>query len=318
MFLKMIDGVETMEIKKIGVVGFGVMGTQISQFFAQKGFDVIAIDVDESRLEQGIRGIKDGRFGLKRLLEKGKITRNDVEEILRRVKTSTSFEELEGCNLIIEAVFENVNLKLDVLKRISEIVDREAIIGSNTSTISITKLSKSVRNPENFLGIHFFNPAHIQKLVELVKGLLTGDEVFESLREFFINLGKVPILVNDSPGFATSRLGLILGREAILMVQEGVATPQDIDIGMMLGYGYAMGPLETGDLVGLDTRLNALRAMHEATGEERWAPPKLLVQLVDAGYLGDPAVKPDSRGGIYEFFGQERASQVLRKMGVRR
>ena len=314
----MIDGVETMEIKKIGVVGFGVMGTQISQFFAQKGFDVIAIDVDESRLEQGIRGIKDGRFGLKRLLEKGKITRNDVEEILRRVKTSTSFEELEGCDLVIEAVFENVNLKLDVLKRISEIVDREAIIGSNTSTISITKLSKSVRNPENFLGIHFFNPAHIQKLVELVKGLLTGDEVFESLREFFINLGKVPILVNDSPGFATSRLGLILGREAILMVQEGVATPQDIDIGMMLGYGYAMGPLETGDLVGLDTRLNALRAMHEATGEERWAPPKLLVQLVDAGYLGDPAVKPDSRGGIYEFFGQERASQVLRKMGVRR
>ncbi len=307
-----------MEIKRIGVVGFGVMGTQISQFFARKGFDVTAIDVDESNLEQGIMSIKEGRFGLKRLLEKGKITQDEVDEILSRIKTSTNFEELEGCDLIIEAVFEDVSLKLDVLRKISENAEKDAIIGSNTSTISITKLSKAVTNPENFLGIHFFNPAHIQRLVELVRGLLTDLKLIEFVRDFFADLGKVPIVVNDSPGFATSRLGLILGREAILMVQEGVATPQDIDIGMMLGYGYPMGPLETGDLVGLDTRLNALKAMHEATGEERWAPPKLLVQLVDAGYTGDPSVKPESKGGIYEFFGQERASQVLRKMGVRR
>ena len=306
------------EIERIGVVGFGVMGTQISQFFAQRGFDVTVIDVDKKRLETGLEMIKSGRFGLKRLVEKGKLSQSGMEDILKRIKTNTNFEALGSCDLIIEAVFEDLNLKLDVLRRISEKVSRDAIIGSNTSTISITKLSRAVRNPENFLGIHFFNPAHIQKLVELVRGLLTDGELLEFMRNFFAGLGKVPIIVNDSPGFATSRLGLILGREAILMVQEGVATPQDIDMGMMLGYGYSMGPLETGDLVGLDTRLNALRAMHEATGEERWAPPKLLVQLVDAGYLGDPAVKPDSRGGIYEFFGQERASHVLRKMGIRR
>ena len=308
---------EMMEIEMIGVVGFGVMGTQIAQFFAQKGFEVIAIDVDERKLEIGLKSIAEGRFGLKNLVERGKISQDEMEEILSRIKTHRNFEELKDCDLVIEAVFEDLNLKLDVLNRVDNIVS-DAVIGSNTSTISITKLSRAVRNPENFLGIHFFNPAHIQKLVELVRGLLTDDELLQSMRELFINLEKVPILVNDSPGFATSRLGLVLGREAILMVQEGVATPQDIDIGMMLGYGYAMGPLETGDLVGLDTRLNALKAMHEATGEERWAPPKLLVQLVDAGYLGDPEIKPESKGGIYEFFRQEKASHVLRKMGIRR
>ncbi len=307
-----------MEIERVGVVGFGVMGTQIAQFFAQKGFEVIAIDVDERKLEIGLKSMAEGRFGLKNLVERGKISQEEMEAIMGRIKTGRNFGELRGCDLVIEAVFEDVNLKLDVLSRIDRMTEDDTVIGSNTSTISITKLSRAVRNPEKFLGIHFFNPAHIQKLVELVRGLLTDNELLESVREFFINLEKVPVLVNDSPGFATSRLGLILGREAILMVQEGVATPQDIDIGMMLGYGYAMGPLETGDLVGLDTRLNALKAMHEATGEERWAPPKLLVQLVDAGYLGDPAVKPESKGGIYEFFGQEKASHVLRKMGIKR
>jgi 3-hydroxybutyryl-CoA dehydrogenase len=148
--------------------------------------------------------------------------------------------------------------------------------------------------------------------------LLTADEVIHSLKEFFSSLGKVPITVNDSPGFATSRLGLILGKEALLMIQEGVASPQDIDIGMILGYGHSMGPIETGDLVGLDTRLKIYQAMFEATKDPKWAPPKLLIQLVDAGYLGDPSVRPGSKGGVYEYFGQERASKVLKKLGLKK
>jgi 3-hydroxybutyryl-CoA dehydrogenase len=307
-----------LKVGKIGVVGFGLMGTQITQFFAQQGYEVVAVDVSEEALKRGMDTIINGKFGLKRLLERGKINEGQMEEILERIKTTKDFTELSDTDMVIEAVYEDLGLKLKVLREISNIVKSDAIIGSNTSTISITKLASAVKNPENFLGIHFFNPAQIQKLVELVKGLLTDSEVLEWVKEWFAQTGKVPIVVNDSPGFATSRLGLILGREAILMVQEGVATPQDIDIGMILGYGYAMGPLETGDLVGLDTRLRSLQAMYEATGDPKWAPPRLLIQLVDAGYIGDPSLKLGSRGGIYEYFGQERASQVLKKMGVRR
>ncbi len=279
--------------EKIGVVGFGLMGTQITQFFAQQGLKVVAVDVSEDKLEKGMEAIRAGRFGLQGLVERGKITQEEMEAILGRISTSTSYEAIRDCDLVIEAVFEDVNLKLKVLREIDAVTD--AVIGSNTSSISITKLSSAVSNPERFLGIHFFNPAQIQKLVELVKGLLSDEKLVSEIRDWFLKLGKVPIVVNDSPGFATSRLGLVLGKEALLMVQEGVATPQDIDIGMMLGYGYSMGPIETGDLVGLDTRLRIYEAMFEATKDPKWAPPKLLVQLVDAGYLGDPRLKPGSK-----------------------
>ena len=290
------------------------MGTQIAQFFAQQGLEVVAVDVDENALKKGMEAIKTGRFGLQRLVEKGKISEEEMNDILSRITTSTQYKSIEECDLIIEAVFENIDLKLKVLKEADSIAEG-AVIGSNTSSISITKLSSAVSNPEKFLGIHFFNPAQIQRLVELIRGLLTDEKLIGEIKEWFIKLRKVPIVVNDSPGFATSRLGLFLGKEAMLMLQEGVATPQDIDIGMMLGYGYSMGPIETGDLVGLDTRLRIYEAMYEATKDPKWAPPKLLVQLVDAGYLGDPSVKPGSKGGVYEYFGQERATQVLKKLG---
>ncbi len=302
--------------EKVGVVGFGLMGTQIAQFLAQNGVEVVAVDVSEEKLKQGMDTIKRGRFGLQRLVERGKITAEQAEEIASRIKTTTRYEDLEGVDLVIEAVFEDVELKKKVLARVSETVG-DVVIGSNTSSISITKLGSAVRNPEKFLGIHFFNPAQIQRLVELIRGLLTSDEVVAKVREWLSKLGKVPVVVKDSPGFATTRLGLILGKEAMLMLQEGIATPQDIDIAMMLGYGYAMGPIETGDLVGLDTRLRIYESMYEMTKDPKWAPPKLLVQLVDAGYLGDPSVKPGSKGGVYEYFGQERATQVLKRLGLR-
>ncbi|WP_202320159.1 3-hydroxyacyl-CoA dehydrogenase family protein [Archaeoglobus neptunius] len=303
--------------KKIGVVGFGVMGTQIAQFFAQQNLEVVAVDVSEKTLKEGMEVIKSGRFGLQRLVERGKMKEDEMNAVLGRIATSTDYSVLADCDLVIEAVFENADLKLKVLKEIDAIAG-DAVIGSNTSSISITKLSSAVTNPGKFLGIHFFNPVQVQKLVELVKGLLSDEKLVVEIKEWFIGLGKVPIVVNDSPGFATSRLGLLLGKEAMMMLQEGVATPQDIDIGMMLGYGYSMGPIETGDLVGLDTRLRIYEAMFDATKDPKWAPPKLLVQLVDAGYLGDPAVKPGSKGGVYEFYGQERATQVLRRLGLRK
>ena len=300
----------TEKIRRVGIVGFGLMGTQIAQFFAQQGYEVVAVDLSEDALRKGIKTIAEGRFGLKRLVERGKIGAKEMEDILGRIITTTEYSKLEDVDLVIEAVYEDVRLKLEVLKKISGITD--AIIGSNTSTISITKLSSAVKNPESFLGVHFFNPAQVQRLIELVRGLETKEEIIIQLKEWFEKLGKVCIVVNDSPGFATSRLGLILGKEAMLMLQEGVATPQDIDIGMILGYGFSMGPIETADLVGLDARLRNLNAMYEATKDPKWAPPSLLVKLVDAGYLGDPSVKPGSKGGIYEYFRQERVSKVLK------
>lgn len=301
--------------KCIGVVGFGLMGTQITQFFAQQGYEVVAIDSRKEALEKGIEAIKSGRFGVMKLVEKGKMSKSDAEKVLSRIKTSMSYADLKECDLIIEAVYEDLELKLKVLREVSQICD--AVIGSNTSSISITKLSSAVKDPSKFLGIHFFNPAQIQKLVELIEGLLTDKKLILDVKDWLSTLGKVPIVVKDSPGFATTRLGLILGKEAILMLQEGVATPQDIDIAMMLGYGYSMGPIETGDLVGLDTRLRIYETMFQMTKDPKWAPPKLLIQLVDAGYLGDPSVKPGSKGGVYEFYGQERATQLLKRLGIR-
>lgn len=301
--------------KCIGVVGFGLMGTQIAQFFAQQGYEVVAVDSRKEALDKGIEAIKDGRFGVMKLVEKGKMTKSDAEKVLSRIKTSINYADLKECDLIIEAVYEDLDLKLKVLREVSQICD--AIIGSNTSSISITKLSSAVKDPSKFLGIHFFNPAQVQKLVELIEGLLTDKKLILDIKDWLSKLGKVAVVVKDSPGFATTRLGLILGKEALLMLQEGVATPQDIDIAMMLGYGYTMGPIETGDLVGLDTRLRIYEAMFQMTKDPKWAPPKLLIQLVDAGYLGDPSVKQGSKGGVYEFYGQERATQVLKRLGIR-
>ncbi|MEM0350471.1 MAG: 3-hydroxyacyl-CoA dehydrogenase family protein [Archaeoglobaceae archaeon] len=301
--------------KCIGVVGFGLMGSQITQFFAQQGYEVVAVDNRKEALDNGLKAIREGRFGVKKLVEKGKMSESEAERVLSRIKVSTKYEDLKECDLIIEAVYEDLDLKLRVFKELSSISD--AVMASNTSSISITKLSSAVKNPNRFLGMHFFNPAQIQKLVELVEGVLTERKLILEIRDWLSKLGKVPIIVKDSPGFATTRLGLILGKEAMLMLQEGIATPQDIDIAMMLGYGYAMGPIETGDLVGLDTRLRIYEAMFQMTKDPKWAPPRLLIQLVDAGYLGDPSVKPGSKGGVYEFYGQERASQLLRRLGIR-
>ncbi|MCS7121788.1 MAG: 3-hydroxyacyl-CoA dehydrogenase family protein [Archaeoglobaceae archaeon] len=300
----------------VGIVGFGVMGTQIAQFLAQNGIKVVAIDLNEEKLKIGMETIRNGRFGIQKLVEKGKISKEQAEEIISRIKTSSSYEDLKGVELVIEAVFEDLELKRKVLAKVSEVVG-EVVIGSNTSSISITKLGSAVKDPEKFLGIHFFNPAQIQRLVEIVKGLITSEETVLKVKNWLLKLGKVPIVVKDSPGFTTTRLGLILGKEAMLMLQEGIASPQEIDIAMMLGYGFAMGPIEIGDLVGLDTRLRIFEAMYEMTKDPKWAPPKLLVQLVDAGYLGDPTIKPGSKGGVYEFYGQERATKVLKRLGLR-
>lgn len=299
----------------IGIVGFGVMGSQIAQFFAQHGYEVVAVDSRKEALERGMESIVSGRFGIKKLVEKGKMSESEAEKVISRIKTSMSYSDLKECDLIIEAVYEDLDLKLKVFKELSSLCD--AVMASNTSSISITKLSSALKDPKRFLGMHFFNPAQIQRLVELVEGLLTDKNLVLEIREWLSKLGKVPIVVKDSPGFATTRLGLILGKEAMLMLQEGIATPQDIDIAMMLGYGHAMGPIETGDLVGLDTRLRIYEAMFQMTKDPKWAPPRLLVQLVDSGYLGDPSVKPGSKGGVYEYYGQERASQVLKKLGLR-
>jgi 3-hydroxybutyryl-CoA dehydrogenase len=217
---------------------------------------------------------------------------------------TTDVEEMaKNADFLIEAIPEKLDIKKELFKRLDKICREETIFATNTSTLSITELASVTGRPEKFIGMHFFNPVPLMNIVEIVKGLLTSDETTEITRKLVLKLGKEPTIVKDSPGFASSRLGVALFLEASRMLEEGVASAEDIDKSMRLGYGHRMGPFETCDLVGLDARLNNINAIYEATRDPAWKPPQLLKQLVSAGYLGK---KPGSKGGYYTYFGFEK------------
>jgi len=289
------------DIKVVSVFGAGIMGHGIAQSMAQQGYTVFLRDISQELIEAGLSGMKKS---LQKSVEKGVISQEQAEEALSRITTTIDIEEAaKTADFVIEAIPEKLELKKEFFKQLDEKCKAEAILASNTSTCSITEIASVIKRPENVIGMHFFNPVVLMRLVEIVKGLLTANETIEVTRKLVLKMGKEPIVVVDSPGFATSRLGLAQYMEASRMLEEGVASIDDIDKGMRLGYGHRMGPFETLDLVGLDARLNNINAMYEATHDPLWKPPQLLKKLVLAGYLGR---KPGSKGGYYTYFGLEK------------
>lgn len=273
-----------MDRREVVVVGAGTMGHGIAQVAALAGHSVTLIDTSRELAERGLDRI---RANLDGGVERGKVTPADRDAALMRTTVAT---EMAGpastAWLAIEAVPERMDLKTRILAELIAAAPHDAIFASNTSSLSITELQDATEAPGRVIGLHFFNPVHINRLVEIVRGRRTEDDVLQASVEFVRDLGKEPVVVNDSPGFATSRLGVLLGLEAMRMVEEGVASPADIDTAMELGYRHPMGPLRLTDLVGLDIRLAIAEYLHEKLASEAFLPPQILRNMVAAGKLG--------------------------------
>lgn len=268
---------------KIGVLGAGTMGHGISQVSAMAGHEVTMRDIKDEFVQNGLDSVEENLQGG---VDRGKVTESEMTETLDRLDGTTSLEAaVADADLVIEAVPEDMDLKKETFEDIEDLVSEETVIASNTSSLSITEIVSALSRPERAVGLHFFNPVHIMKLVEIVVAEQTGEETLDFAEAFVEDIAKVPVTVQDSPGFATSRLGVALGVEAIRMVQEGVASPDDIDAAMDLGYNHPMGPIELGDVVGLDVRLDILEHLREELGE-RFRPPQILKRKVSAGKLG--------------------------------
>lgn len=268
----------------IVVVGAGTMGHGIAQVCAMAGCDVWLTDATQDAADAGLSRI---RGNLEEAVRRGKAGANDLAAIFPRIRPTAELERAcRDADLVIEAVPERADLKRDVLQRAAATAPDGCILASNTSSFSITDLQGTLPRPHNFIGLHFFNPVHINRLLEIVRGRETADAVVDRCVEFAGRIGKEPVVVNDSPGFATSRLGVLLGLEAIRMVEQGVASAADIDRAMELGYRHPMGPLRLTDLVGLDVRLDIARYLHEKLGTEQFRPPRLLEEMVERGELG--------------------------------
>jgi len=276
-----------MGILRVTVVGFGTMGTGIAQVFAQSGFEVVAVDISEEVLRRGLETIVSGPFGLKKLVERGRITEEQMREILSRIRTTTNLAEaVSSADFVIEAVFEDLEVKRKIFRELDTYAPKHAVLASNTSTLSITALAAATSRPEKVVGMHFFNPPQVMKLVEVVRGLQTSDETVELVKGLAERLGKVPVLCKDVPGFIANRIGIIAILEAIRLYEQGVASAKDIDTAMKLGYNWPMGPLELADFIGLDVLLSIAEVLHRETGSPAYHPPTILRRLVAAGYLG--------------------------------
>jgi 3-hydroxybutyryl-CoA dehydrogenase len=271
-----------MKIKKIIVIGAGIMGAGIAQVAAQSGFDVLMVDISEELVQKGLRSIQQG---LSKGVEKGKIKKEDADAALRRVKTSIRLEDARDSDVTIEAVVENMDLKKKIFRKLDEVCPKEAILTSNTSSLSITEMASATSRPAKVVGMHFFNPAPLMKLVEVIRGRQTSDDTVAEIRELALKFGKTPIVVKDVIGFAVNRVLTPLLNEAMYALQEGVASVEDIDTGVKLGLNHPMGPFELADLIGLDTILYLMDIMHDELGE-RFRPCPLLRNMVRAGHLG--------------------------------
>lgn len=273
----------TLSIRKVAVLGAGTMGHGIAQVCAQAGCEVALRDVSESALAKGIAGVQKS---LDRLVEKGKLDAAERTRVLAAITPTTQLADaVRDADVVIEAIPERIEWKLETFREIDASAPPHALLGTNTSSLSVTEIAGAVRDPSRVVGLHFFNPVPVMELVEIVRGIRTSEEALEGARALVTKLGKKPIVVRDFPGFATSRLGVAIGAEAIRMLEQGVASAEDIDTAMKLGYRHPMGPLELTDLVGLDVRLAILEHLHREVGEQ-FRPPALLRQMVRAGKLG--------------------------------
>lgn len=271
-------------IQTVAVLGAGTMGHGIAQVCADIGCEVRLYDINEDAVAAGLTRI---RGNLEKGIARGKVTAEQRDQVLGQLSTTTEIAEaVVGADLVVEAAPESMELKASIFAAVDAAAPDHAILASNTSSLSIGQIATSVKDPSRFVGMHFFNPVHIMKLVEVVWGAETSDATRDTVVDFARRLGKEPIVVKDAPGFASSRLGIVLGMEAIRMVEQDVASPEDIDKAMELGYRHPMGPLKLTDLVGLDVRLGIAEYLHETLGSDAFAPPALLKRMVAEGKLG--------------------------------
>lgn len=272
------------KIRRVAVLGAGTMGHGIAHVAALAGFEVALQDVTESIAAGGLEKI---RANLDAGVAKGKVTAADRDRALAAIRTTGDLRSAASeADLVIEAAPEGLELKKDIFERLDRICRPDAILATNTSSLSVTKIAAATSRPARVIGLHFFNPPHLMKLIEIVRAEQTSDDTLEAARAVVSRMGKEAIIVRDVPGFATSRLGVALGLEAMRMVEQEVASPEDIDRAMELGYGHAMGPLRVSDLVGLDVRLAIAETLHAELGEERFNPPAILRDKVRSGKLG--------------------------------
>jgi len=281
------------EIKKVFVVGAGQMGGGIAQVSAQTGWETVQYDINMDLVNKGI-AVMDKN--LSRNVSKGKMTEEEKAEILGRIKPSVSLEDAADCDLVIEAIVENFDIKKKVFQELDRITPPHAILASNTSSLPITQIAAVTQRPEKVIGMHFMNPVPVMKLVEVIRGLATTDEVYKVVEEASIKMGKVPVWCNDVPGFVSNRVLQVMINEALWELYEGVAPAENIDNIMKLGMNHPMGPCALADLIGLDTILSILNVMYEGYGDPKYRPSPLLKQYVQAGWLGRKTGK-----GIFDY-----------------
>jgi 3-hydroxybutyryl-CoA dehydrogenase len=270
-------------MKNIVVIGAGTMGNGIAHTAAASGFDVTLVEVGQGFLDRGLSTIS---ANLQRNVDKGKMTAGEKRSILGRIRGTTSLDDIKDADIVIEAILENLAAKVELFGRLDELTKPECILGSNTSSISITKIAAATKRPEHVIGMHFMNPVPVMTLVEVIRGIATSDSTYKRVEELARQMGKTPIEVNDYPGFISNRVLMPMINEAIFTLYEGVATADAIDGVMKLGMNHPMGPLTLADFIGLDVCLAVLRVLEEGFGDPKYRPCPLLVKMVDAGWLG--------------------------------
>ena len=280
-------------MKKVFVLGAGTMGAGIVQAFAQKGCEVIVRDIKDEFVQRGIAGISKG---LDRQVSKGKMSEEDKEAILSRISGTTDMKLAADCDLVVEAAIENMKIKREIFAELDEICKPETILASNTSSLSITEVASATNRPDKVIGMHFFNPAPVMKLVEVIRGIATSQETFDFVKELSTEIGKEPVEVAEAPGFVVNRILIPMINEASFILQEGIASVEDIDTAMKYGANHPMGPLALGDLVGLDIVVAIMDVLFNETGDSKYRCSSILRKYVRAGWLGRKSGK-----GFYDY-----------------
>jgi 3-hydroxybutyryl-CoA dehydrogenase len=282
-----------MEIKKLGVLGCGQMGSGIVQVFAQAGYEVVAVDTMPAMIEKGLKGIEKRLMGR---VDKGKMSLDEKNAIMGRIKTSSKLEDLADCDLIEEAIPEDLELKKKTFAELDRICKPETIFGSNTSGLSVTDMAVATKRGEKVMGMHFHNPAPVMQLLELVKTIMTGQDTIDAVKKWGATLGKTVVVAPDVGGFIVTRLFTPFLLGAVRMLEAGIATRDEIDVSMKFAVNHPMGPLEVVDFIGLDTELSIANSLYEETKDPKYAPPLLLAKMVTAGWLGRKSGK-----GFYDY-----------------